>query len=626
MPVDITATAVGNLEVGFSKALSDVNPMALSTDVLNDKYKTELSDIVQPFQKICEQFKGKKISGDTQLSDFESQGNTLDDADYITKTVKPFITTIKNKFGFDGEKTLTSVCEHIINVLTGMTEVFDLNLKTTISNIQKAYKIMTGKTAPTSTLNVNYVSKGVKSFLKAQTLIKKAFEDHTWGSSDLQKDGDFKDKKYIELKASLGNLNKKYQELKTEGDIAYKKSAEEIVKLYQQIKTFDHLKLDTNVTKKELDKKVQNFKNIQDGIQCDPYESIKKFLKEVRNLEKGKHKNNAGLVTITKNDAQRRMGLLKEKHWKTIQKTFFEELIDLNHNDFKKTLDLINKCLLRSQRLEAQLKSSTEVDYTAINRKLFNSIVNTYFENTRNALPNINAKSQINITFDQLQSNIATKIPDWDSSNNVVYCIGYIYIQLSSFVEFLNTNIQTATNMLKEANGTLDKKDASKLKFGMDIYGKFATVAAFTGPLVNVSPIFAAIWGAVALSGTIVQIVQVVYNRHQAKKTAEATALEPKKSEKSAEPANKHHENSEEPYDSGKVPEEVDTATTNTDVTKLKKKISDLKILNAGLEVRNKNLESKKEQYKQKVKALETELANLKSENSRLTRNAVDVR
>ncbi len=214
MPVETPATAVADRKQDFLGALSKEEPMKLSITILKSKYKTELSELVQQFQAICERFKSKKISGDTQLSDFESQGNTLDDADYITKTVKPFITTIKTKFGFSDKTTLTDVCQHIINVLTGMTAVFDFDLKTTIGCIQKAYKNMTSKNGPTNPLKVDDVSKNVRCFLQAQTLIKKAVENHKWGSSDLQKDGDFKDKKYIELKASLGNLNKKYQELK----------------------------------------------------------------------------------------------------------------------------------------------------------------------------------------------------------------------------------------------------------------------------------------------------------------------------------------------------------------------------------------------------------------------------
>ncbi|MGN1041806.1 MAG: hypothetical protein ACI4PJ_03660, partial [Acutalibacteraceae bacterium] len=347
-------------------------------------------------------------------------------------------------------------------------------------------------------------------------------------------------------------------------------------------------------------------------------------------LEKESHKNNAGLVIITQKDACRRRDLLQGKHLGKIQITFFGEL--LKNNGFKETLDLINECLLRSQRLYTQLNPLAPIEKSSLENKiLFNTAVNTYFKEIQDKLTDINAKSNIDISFTQLKENIDQTNSNWDISKDVVYCIGYIYIQLSDFVKFLTTNMEIVTNMLKEANGTLKNKDASKFKFGMDVYVKLANVAGFIGPLVaSVCPIFAAIWGAVALSGTIVQVVQVVYNRRQAKKAAEVKALEPKKSEESAESADKHHENGEKTDDTGEAKEEVDTKTDNADVEKLKEKISDLKIRNAGLEVRNKDLESKRDKYKQKIneltkknEELEAEIAKLKSENTRLSQNAV---
>lgn len=625
MPVETTDKAVDKFEKGFLGALKTAQPMELSKQILEGKYKTELSDIVKNFEDICEHFKSKKISGATQLSDFESQSTTLKEADYITKTVKPFITKIKTKFGFDGKTTLDDVCRYIINTLTGLANVFDFNLTSTINKIQKAYKKMIDKDAPTTTLKVESVSEEVQSFLKAQTLISKALKDRTWGSSVLTKDGDYKDEKYNDLKVSLGILNTKYQELKTEGDIAYKRSAQEIVTLYKQLKTFDHLKLDTKVTKEELDKKVANFQNMQEGIQCNPYDSIKQFLKGVRNLEKGKETKNAGLVTVTKKDAYRRADLLTTKHWGKIQTTFFEELIDPKDTKFDKTLKLIETNLLRSERLEAQLITPVSETENSINKLTFNTEVYKYFNQLKDKLTQISEK--IDINFQTLKQNINAQLPNWTTSPDVVYCIGYIYLQLSDFVTFLTTNIETATHMLKEANGTLENKDTSKLKFGMDIYGKFATVAAFTGPLVNVSPIFAAIWGAIALSGTIVQIVQVVYNRHQAKKTAEAkanllkstAARDVKQMAPSAQ-----HDTVDGDAKIGDDRAEVETKTDNAEVTELNDKISELKTLKKALTSQNKKLMSENKRYKQKVKELEAELAKLKSANPQLSQNAVD--
>ena len=640
MPVAITNAALSNLEKGFFEKINESKPMKLPIKILEDKYKLELSGIVDKFEEICEHFKGKKIAKTTSLSTLAESSESLKDAEYINKTVKPFIDTIKSKetFEFNDNTTLENVCQRIINVLKGMTDVFDLNLTSTITKIQKTYKEMTNNNFPASNLDVSSVSETVKLFSKAQTLIDLALEKHDWGSSDLQKDGNFKDKKYNDLKVSLGILNKKYQELKAEGDIAYKRSAKEIVTLYEQLKTFDHLKLDTKVTKEELDQKVANFQNMQEGIQCNPYDSIKQFLKEVRALEKEKNKNNAGSVIVTKKDAYRRRDLLKGKHSKKIQMTFFKEL--LKNNGFKETLDLINECLLRSQRLYTQLNPLTPIKKSSLaNKMLFNTAVNTYFKEIQDKLTDTNTKSNIDISFTQLKENIDKTNSNWDISKDVVYCIGYIYIQLSDFVKFLTTNIETATDMLKEANGTLDKKDASKLKFGMDIYGKFATVAAFTGPLVGLCPIFAAIWGAVALSGTIVQVVQVVYNRHQAKKAAEVKALEPKKSEESAESADKQEENVDgdekkaEPVDkqendeklddTSEAKEEVDTKTDNAKVEELKEKISDLKTLKKALTSQNKQLISENKKlisengnYKKRVKELEAKLAKLESENA----------
>lgn len=628
MPVETTGKAVDTFEKGFLDALKTAQPMKLSIQILEGKYKTELSDIVKNFEDICEHFKGKKIAKKTSLSTLATRSESLEDAKYINKTVKPFITTIKNKFGFDDNTTLENVCQYIIKTLTGMADVFDFNLTGTIKKIKKAYKTMTDKDAPTTTLNVQRVSKKVQSFLKAQTLISTSLKDRTWGSSVLTQDGDYKDDKYNDLKVSLGILNKKYQELKAEGDIAYKRSAEEIVTLYKQLKTFDHLELDTNVTKEELDKKVANFQNMQNGIHCNPYDSIKKFLKDVRNLEKGKETNNAGLVIITKKDAVRRADLLTEKHWGKIQTTFFEELIDSENNQFNKTLALIETNLLRSQRLEAQLITPVSETENSINKLTFNTEVNNYFTNIQADLTNTNATSTIDISFKTLKEKIDKINSNWGISQDVVYCIGYIYLQLSDFVTFLTTNIETATHMLKEANGTLEKKDTSKLKFGMDIYGKFATVAAFTGPLVNVSPIFAAIWGAIALSGTIVQIVQVVYNRHQAKKTAKEKASQlttkENRDDPKVVPAEKQHDTVDGDAEIGDDRAEVETKTDNAEVTKLNDKISELKTLKKALTSQNRKLMSENKRYKQKVAELEAELAELKSANPQLSQNAVD--
>ena len=621
MPVETTGKAVDKLEKGFLGALNNEQPMKLPIEILEKKYELELSGIVDKFEEICKHFKGKKIAKTTSLSTLAASSESLGDAKYINETVKPFITTIKKKFGFNDETTLENFCQYIINVLKGMTDVFDLNLTSTINKIKKAYKEMTNNDPPEINLDVSSVSETVKLFSKAQTLIDIALEKHDWGSSDLQKDGDFKDKTYNDLKVSLGILNTKYQELKVEGNIAYTKISGDIVDLYKQIKTFDHLGLDNEFHKAELDKKVANLENMQKGVQCDPCDTIKKFLKEVRALEKESHKNNAGLVIITQKDACRRRDLLQGKHLGKIQITFFAEL--LKNNGFKGTLDLINTNLLRSQRLEAQLRSLVSDNRQTIDKLTFNTAVNTYFKEIQDKLTDINAKSNIDISFTQLKENIDQTNSNWDISKDVVYCIGYIYIQLSDFVKFLTTNMEIVTNMLKEANGTLKNKDASKFKFGMDVYVKLANVAGFIGPLVaSVCPIFAAIWGAVALSGTIVQIVQVVYNRHEAKKTAEAKALEPKKSEESAEPDDKQ-EKDEKPDDTIEEKEKVDTKTTNADVEKLKKKISDLKTLKKALTSQNKQLisENKKlisenENYKKRVKELEAKLAKLESENA----------
>lgn len=620
MPVETTGKAVDKLEKGFLGALNNEQPMKLPIEILEKKYELELSGIVDKFEEICKHFKGKKIAKTTSLSTLAESSESLKDAEYINKTVKPFIDTIKSKetFEFNDNTTLENVCQRIINVLKGMTDVFDLNLTSTITKIQKTYKEMTNNNSPASNLDVSSVSETVKLFSKAQTLIDLALEKHDWGSSDLQKDGNFKDKKYNDLKVSLGILNKKYQELKAEGDIAYKRSAKEIVTLYEQLKTFDHLKLDTKVTKEELDQKVANFQNMQEGIQCNPYDSIKQFLKEVRALEKEKNKNNAGSVIVTKKDAYRRRDLLKGKHSKKIQMTFFKEL--LKNNGFKETLDLINECLLRSQRLYTQLNPLTPIKKSSLaNKMLFNTAVNTYFKEIQDKLTDTNTKSNIDISFTQLKENIDKTNSNWDISKDVVYCIGYIYIQLSDFVKFLTTNIETATDMLKEANGTLDKKDASKLKFGMDIYGKFATVAAFTGPLVGLCPIFAAIWGAVALSGTIVQVVQVVYNRHEAKKTDEARKALLKSQEEAAkrdDKAESEEKQNENPDDTGKAKEKVDTKTDNADVEKLKEEIADTKSLYDALKVKNKKLKNENENYKKRIEELEAKLAKLESENA----------
>ncbi|MGN1041581.1 MAG: hypothetical protein ACI4PJ_02440, partial [Acutalibacteraceae bacterium] len=266
MPATIPNTVVSNLEKNFFDKINESKEMKLPTEILENKYKIELSDIVKTFQEICEHFKGKKIAKGTSLSTLAASSESLEDAKYINKTVKTFIATIKKKFGFNDETTLENFCQYIINTLTGMTDVFDLNLTSTITEIQTAYKEMTNDEPPKINLDVSSVSETVKLFSKAQTFIDLALEKHDWGSSDLQKDGDFKDKTYNDLKVSLGILNTKYQELKVEGNIAYTKISGDIVDLYKQIKTFDHLGLDNEFHKAELDKKVANLENMQKGV------------------------------------------------------------------------------------------------------------------------------------------------------------------------------------------------------------------------------------------------------------------------------------------------------------------------------------------------------------------------
>lgn len=557
--------------------IEQLTPEKFSTKALKNAYKKHVAGFVSGFEKMCDCFKGEKISETTTL-----QGLSTINTKY-TSTVDVFVETYEQTWGFDKNIPVKDIYETIIAFLKCIENVFGEELS---SSVKKAYKNMTGKTSGfTGTNIIDGLSRDINLLLKMQKYAKNAYDERNWDSSDPQGDAKSKNENYVKLKKELAVMNKKYGELSSEMEKTINKNIDELVKMEPRMKVVEQIDAGRyKELKCSYDRLIANTGDILKAKECNPCMYVEKFIRNVRKLDKGNLENgNINSVTISKGDAEKRIDLLKGKHLDRIQTTFITDLVSVFGSvvtlaedvsqKFTNTTELVEKCRARSKQLILQLKANP-VAVVALkddDKNTFRNAVSKYFGDIADrVMPTAKVNSvddAPSLEFTHFESQIGT---EWENSANVTWFIGTIYEWLSlKLIASLTRAIKVATEAQKEANGTMKKKDAENLKFTMDFYGKFATVAAFTGPLVNACPIVAAIWGAIALSGTVVQMVQAAYNHHQAKKAAEAKALEPKKSEESAEPADKHHEKGEKTDDTGKAKEKVDTKTDNADVEKL---------------------------------------------------------
>ncbi|MGN1041807.1 MAG: hypothetical protein ACI4PJ_03665 [Acutalibacteraceae bacterium] len=607
--------------------IEQLTPEKFSTKALKNAYKKHVAGFVSGFEKMCDCFKGEKISETTTLQDL-STINTK-----YTSTVDVFVETYEQTWGFDKNIPVKDIYETIIAFLKCIENVFGEELS---SSVKKAYKNMTGKTSGfTGTNIIDGLSRDINLLLKMQKYAKNAYDERNWDSSDPQGDAKSKNENYVKLKKELAVMNKKYGELSSEMEKTINKNIDELVKMEPRMKVVEQIDAGRyKELKCSYDRLIANTGDILKAKECNPCMYVEKFIRNVRKLDKGNLENgNINSVTISKGDAEKRIDLLKGKHLDRIQTTFITDLVSVFGSvvtlaedvsqKFTNTTELVEKCRARSKQLILQLKANP-VAVVALkddDKNTFRNAVSKYFGDIADrVMPTAKVNSvddAPSLEFTHFESQIGT---EWENSANVTWFIGTIYEWLSlKLIASLTRAIKVATEAQKEANGTMKKKDAENLKFTMDFYGKFATVAAFTGPLVNACPIVAAIWGAIALSGTVVQMVQAAYNHHEAKKTDEARKALLKSQEEAAkrdDKAESEEKQNENPDDTGKAKEKVDTKTDNADVEKLKEKISDLKTINEKLEDQNKKLISENENYKKRVKELEAELAKLKSKNA----------
>ena len=139
-----------------------------------------------------------------------------------------------------------------------MKHVFGFSSDGYIKEIKSSYKKITGKEFNVEIKKDKYqgIVTQKNSFLTLQDEIKSAFDKREWDSYN-KKDGELKDKKYIKLKKSLDDLNKKYEDLKNEGGKTREKWENEILKLYTKTKVFDDLGMKENaqIANEELLKK-----------------------------------------------------------------------------------------------------------------------------------------------------------------------------------------------------------------------------------------------------------------------------------------------------------------------------------------------------------------------------------
>lgn len=619
---------------GIKSEETKSKPKKLPIKLVDKFYKDyQLEPIVMNFKKVCDGLAGqKKFSSTDALGDIKALA-----LDTYTKSIEPCIKT----FGFTNKTKLGDFCKTILTCLKCTEDVFSQCVPTRLYKTFTDYCKQLIPDFNIPTLNNNELAKAVKFLLKKQTFIEDAYKKHVWGSDQFDAYGKIKDDNYEKLKAALKQMQTAYEALQKEGGAKLAKDRQELRNLKNDIAIYD----DQNAKQKELkkwcesqfNKLMENHVAFSEYISIDPCGPIRLFIDDVRKLAKGDftieettNVTSATAVKITKQDAERRKNLLQNKHWNKIQQAFVDALANdpLNPN-FQKTKQLVDNSNIRSKRLILQLKdpnkpSGNETVEETTKGKIVVAVEN-YFLELENELTKASetATPEKSLNFVTLKRTLPL---DWKSSVQVIYCISVIYEHALNFVTLLTEYLTKSTKMLQTANGTVTKQDAT-FKFGADVLGKLATVAAFTGPLVNVSPIFAAIWGAVALSGTIVQIVQVVYNRHQAKKTAEAkanllkstAARDVKQMAPSAQ-----HDTVDGDAKIGDDRAEVETKTDNAEVTELNDKISELNILKKALTSQNKKLMSENKRYKQKVKELEAELAELKSANPQLSQNAVD--
>lgn len=527
--------------------------------------------------------------------------------------------------GFNTEKTLTYVYNVVMARFVIIEEAFGLSgfsnkFKSAYSQVVEASSVPMPKVAT--------LSEQIKKLIGLPSQIKEKYDKHVWGSSDFQYRGDKKDKQYISLKKALKTLDEECTEMKSKGNAALNTTLSQIGQEQSNVNGLEEGELKTWRQQKLKDLN-GSANQIFQSLQESPYEYVAIFAEAVRKVDKGGD-SEVGLA-ITRKDADRRINLLKSKHWPAIQNKFINELIDLCKTSnisfdkdlsdkFKQTGDLVIKCIARGKKLMLQLDAKMSSADNLSKESIETCVIN-YFVTAMNGFDKLfdlnDPKDQnqrtvpIGLDYETFSAKCDTEIKGWKTS---VYCIELIYGELLKLVNTLILEIREQIKFLEEIVGESKKPKCGKL--AADLTGKLATVAAFTGPLVGVCPIFGAIWGIVAISGTIVQMAQTAYNYHKAKKAAEVKALEPKKSEESAEPADKHHENDEKPDDTGEAKEEVDTKTDNADVEKSNDEISKLKTINKKLEDQNKKLISENENYKQQIKILRDELAKLKSKNA----------
>ncbi len=574
------------------------NPKKLPITIVNKFYEDyKLEPIVTSFKKVCDGIITKKFSSTNTLGDIKAVALTN-----YTKSVEPCI----KKFGFTNKTTLEIFCKTILTCLKCTENVF---LPCGPESLYDKFKncceeFISDFKEPT--LDTKSLAKAVKFLLKKQTFIEKAHKEHVWDSGEFDDYGGIKDDNYEKLKAALEKMQKAYEALKTEGNTRLAKDRKKLRNLRKDIKIYDEKNTKQNELKewcqKQFDKLMENHVAFSEYINIDPCGPTRLFIEDVRKSDKGDftiegsdNENSTIAVKITKKDAERRKKLLQTKHWDTIQNAFVGALKDepLNPN-FDKTKQLVDNSNVRSKRLILQLRDSTILPGKgAVTEKIKGEVVvavENYFLDLETELTSASETNppKQSLNFDELKRTLPNI---WNDSVKIVYCISVIYEHALAFVTLLTNYLTTSTEMLRKANGTVTDKDAN-FKFGADILGKLATVAAFTGPLVNVSPIFAAIWGAAALSGTIVQIVQVVYNHHQAKKAAEARAKTLELQEKAAKRDDKKVEEADEPKETGDL--ETDNAT--------------LKTKNEELAKKNEELTKENEELKQEVASLEAQL------------------
>lgn len=493
------------------------------------------------------------------------------------------------------------------------------------------------------------VSGNIMNMLKEQVYLKNKFDDVEWdSSSELSKWEQTKDDNYRELKKESKGLQARSAYLLQEGQRKIINTEKQLADLKQRMEVYDSSDPRQNTI---IAKKSDKFEKLRDVcisldeyLKNDPYVTVESFINDARDFEKGNvHEDDSdekvsGQVRISKDDAKKRIALLKGKHWINIQDLFTTALDECNKasdgNKFNKVaFNEVNKaianCSIRTQRLILRLNQykTSQCTDTIIETygETLKTCIKRYFSNIGDVLKDPTGEKQNVEKFDfgafkeYLNKNVKTT---WCSTQLwIMYCIAYTYNSLRAFIVIPLTNqVNESTDALRAANDALEKPGPSTSKFVMDYTGKFATVAAFTGPLMNLCPLGAAIWAAFAISGTIAQLIQVTYG--YIKGNIDYISEEDAEYDKVMSAYNEHLEQQRADTEKGSSDGAREAAEVATD-----KAIADTTTTTtADLEVKVKKLEEENKDLENQVKALNrsfvkqtAELDKIETENTRLT-------